>query len=64
MPIKLQAKGKKLSINLEFMEGDSLTLSVFKDPRFQLSKRLEAVAIGLRSELLMFLLEVEREINE
>lgn len=58
--IKLEAKSKHLTLNLE-IKGDSITNQVFSNPRFQLSKRLQAVSLGIRSELIMFLMEVEKE---
>jgi hypothetical protein len=61
MIIKLKAKGNKLELDLQIHGGNPITNSVFTNPGYALSKRLEAVAVGLRSELLMFLLEVEKE---
>lgn len=60
--IKLDAKTENLKLTLE-ITADGITKQVFTDPKYVLSKRLQAVSIGLRSELIMFLLEVEKEIG-
>jgi len=60
--IKLEASTLNLKMTLE-ITGDSQTKQIFSDPRNALAKRLHAVSIGLRSELTMFLLEVEKELK-
>lgn len=59
--IKLKAKAKRLELQLEITGANPLTNAVFTEGKYALSKRLQAVAIGLRSDLLMFLIEVEKE---
>lgn len=60
--IKLKAKSKNLEIELQ-INLSGVTREVFLNPSNVLKKRLEAVAVGLRSEVTMFLLDVEREID-
>lgn len=60
--IKLEAKSKKLKLRLT-IDGDGITKEILLNPGNALRKRLEAVAVGLRSELTMFLLEIERDID-
>lgn len=58
----LEAKSKHLKLKIK-IEYEGITKEVFIAPGNALSKRLDAVLVGLRSELTMFLLEVEREIE-
>lgn len=60
--ITLDAKSKNLKLKLK-VECDGVTKEIFLKPGNALYKRLQAVCIGLRSELTMFLLEVEKEIE-
>lgn len=60
--IKLDAKSKNLKITLH-ITCDGVTKEIFLSPGNALFKRLQAVVVGLRSELTMFLLDVEREIE-
>lgn len=60
--IKLDAKSKNLKITLT-ISYDGITKEIFLKPGNALKKRLDAVCVGLRSELTMFLLEVERDIE-
>lgn len=59
---KLKAKSKNLEVTLE-ISYNGITKEIFTNPGNALNKRLDAVLIGLRSELTLFLLEVEREIE-
>ena len=60
--IKLDAKSKHLKLRIE-VTADGVTKQIFLNPGNVLKRRLDAVCVGLRSELTMFLLEVEREID-
>jgi len=61
--ISLDAKTKNLKVTLE-LRYDGVTKQVFTTPKYALEKRLQAVMVGLRSELVMFLTEVEKEIGD
>lgn len=60
--IKLEAKGKHLKLKIN-IEGDGVTKEIFLKPGNAIFKRLQAVSVGLRSELTMFLLEIEKDID-
>ncbi len=60
--IKLEAKTNNLKLTIE-ITADGVTKQVFSNPKYALNRRLHAVTLGMKSELLMFLLEVEKEIN-
>lgn len=63
MKIQLEAKADELSFTIELCASNEKSIALFNDPKFALKKRLNAVAVGLRSELLMFLIDVEKEFN-
>lgn len=63
MKIQLEAKTDKLSFTIEICANNPMTIALFNDPRFSLKKRLNAVAVGLRSDLLMFVIDVEKEVD-
>ena len=63
MIIRLDAKSKHLEMAIEIHSKNPMTNSVFSDKKYALNKQLQAVAIGLRSELLMFLINVEKEMD-
>lgn len=60
--IKFEAQTQNLKLILE-ITPDAKTRQIFTNPSNALSKRLQAVSIGLRSELTMFLLEIEKELK-
>ncbi len=60
--ITLEAKSQHLKLKIE-VTADGVTKQIFASPRYALAKRLEAVCVGLRSELLMFLVEVEKDLD-
>ena len=63
MIIKLDAKSKHLEIELEICSKNPLTNAIFSESKYAMSKRLQGVALGIRSELLMFLIDVEKEMD-
>lgn len=61
MIVRLKAKGHNLQLDFEIRGGNPITNAILSDPKQIFKKRLDAVAVGIRSELLMFLLEIEKE---
>ena len=50
-------------MTIEIRSKNPMTNAIFTESKYSLNKQLQAVAIGLRSELLMFLINTEREMD-
>lgn len=57
----LESKTEHLKLKIEIVP-DAATKQIIS--KLRLEKRLEAIGIGIRSELVMFLLNLEKEIGE
>jgi hypothetical protein len=60
--ITLEAKSHHLKITIQ-LTPDPTTEQILNSPQYALRRRVEAICIGLRSELTMFLVELEKDIE-